>query len=68
MSGPAAQAGTVRGQSGGRGAPVHGPAAWVSSRGSGSSSAPGPMAHGATTSWEGTWSIASATSGPVEVS
>lgn len=60
--------GTVRGQSGGSGASVRGLAAWVSSRGSEPSSAPGPMARGAKTSSEGTRSSASATSGPAEVS
>lgn len=59
---------TVHGQSGGSGTPVRGRAEWVSSRGSGPSSAPGSTAHGAKTSWEETWSIASVTSGRAEVS
>lgn len=68
MWGPAVPTGTVRGQSGGSGVRVPGPAGWVSSRGSAPSSAPGPTAPGAKTSWEETWSIASVTSGPAEVS
>lgn len=66
--GPAVRTGTVHGQSGGCGAHVPGPVGWVSSRGSAPSSAPAPMARGVTTSWEETWSIASVTSGPAEVS
>lgn len=63
----AVHTGTARGQSGGLGSPAHGPVGWVSSTGSAPSSAPGPTARGARTSWKGTWSIASATSGPAEV-
>lgn len=64
---PAVRRGTARGQSGGRGAPVPGPVGWVSSTGSAPSSALGPTARGARTSWEETWSTASVTSGPAEV-
>lgn len=46
--------GTVHGQSGGTGAPVHGPVGWVSSRGSELSSVHGPTAPGVKTSWEET--------------
>lgn len=59
--------GTARGQSGGNGAPVHGPAEWVSSRGSEPSSVPIPTARGVQISWEETWSIASVTSSPAQV-
>lgn len=68
MWGQTAHGGTVHGQTGRSGAPVRGPAEWVSSRGSEPSSVPGPTAPGVRTSWEETWSIASVTSSPAEVS
>jgi len=68
VRGRTAPGGTARGPSGGGGALARGPVAWASSRGSGPSSARGPTARGARTSWEETWSHASATSSPAEVS
>lgn len=63
----AVRTGTAHGLIGGLGTPVHGPVGWVSSTGSALSSALGPTARGARTSWKETWSIASVTSGPAEV-
>lgn len=66
--GPTVRRGTVRGQSGGRGGIVLGPAGWVSNIGSEPSSVPAPTARGAKTSWEETWSIDSVTSSLAKVS
>lgn len=60
--------GTVPGRSGGHGIPAQGHVGWVTSRGSAPFTAREPMARGAVTSWEETWSIASVTSDLVEVS
>lgn len=68
MWGPTVRGRTVHGQSGGSGALVRGPAEWVSSRESEPSSDPALTARGVKTSLEETWSIASVTSSPAEVS
>lgn len=65
---PIVSRGTVLGQSGVSGAPVHGLVELVSSRESEPSLAPGQTAHGVKTSSEETWTTASVTSGPAEVS
>lgn len=59
--------GTASGQSGALGSRVHGRVEWANSRGSALLLAQGPTARGARTYWKETRSIASATSGPAEV-